>query len=566
MNEERTGERGGAGTPMAPFDLWTQWLRSTLGEVMATPGASVPWLMSPGVSTGEEAEPLPEGAIRQDPLLSTVEKLWDANPLQNVLPINWLEITRSLQTLWAREMSDPARAAQRTVEYNPFYQTLKESYLLASEYLLKEADETDGQDTEEQRRLKFHLRQFVDAMAPVNFLLTNPAALRRIMETGGTSLAEGARNLLADLKEGRLSMTDTTAYELGENIAVTPGKVVYRNELIELIQYEPQTEQVYEVPILFIPPWINKYYILDLRPQNSMVNYLLEGGFQVFMISWKNPDASMEQTKFEDYMTKGPLAAAEVVRDITGSEKVNPVGYCVGGTLLAIALSWIAAGEDENPFGPPTFMVALHDFTEVGDTEVFIDEPQIEFMEQQMLERGYLDNRKMANMFNLLRSNDLIWSNVVNNYLLGQKPPAFDLLYWNSDGTRMARDAHSFYLRNTYLENNLVKPGKVEIKGRKIDLGTIEGEIYAVGAEKDHIVPWYSAWKVGQLTTAKTRFALANSGHIAGMINPPSRGKGKHWVNEGGDAGEAKTAEEWRQNATQHEGSWWEGWTSSLGF
>jgi polyhydroxyalkanoate synthase len=614
MSESRTGnggEKGEAAAPMAPFDLWGRWLRANMGEVTAAPGASVPWLASPGVSTGEEAEALPEGAIRSDPLLSTVEKLWDANPLQNVLPINWVEITRSLQTLWAREMSDPARAAQRATEYNrrlfqttmeiwsdatarfwglplqeeeeeeegrpdkrfsapewegnPFYQTLKESYLLASEYLLKEADETDGQeDTEEQRRLKFHLKQFVDAMAPVNFLLTNPAAMRRIVETGGVSLAEGTRNLLADLKEGRLSMTDTTAFELGENIAVTPGKVVYRNELIELIQYEPQTDQVYEVPVLFIPPWINKYYILDLRPENSMVNYLLEQGFQVFMISWKNPDASMENLKFEDYMTEGPLAAVEVVKDITGSEKINPVGYCVGGTLLAVMLAWLAAGEDENPFHASTFMVALQDFTDVGETAVFIDEPQVEFMEQQMMERGYLDNRKMANMFNLLRSNDLIWSNVVNNYLLGQKPPAFDLLYWNADGTRMARDAHSFYLRNTYLENNLIEPGKVEIKGRPIDLGNIEGEIYAVGAERDHIVPWYSAWKIGQLTNAKTRFALASSGHIAGMINPPSKGKGKHWVNEGGDAGEARTAEEWRENAVEHEGSWWADWTSWL--
>jgi polyhydroxyalkanoate synthase len=593
---------------MAPFDLWAQWIRENMGSMTAVPGASVPWLMSPGVSTGEEAEPLPEGAIRTDPLLSTVEKLWDANPLQNVLPLNWVEITRSLQTLWTREMNDPGGAVQRATEYNqrlfettmgiwtdaaarfwglprqeseqegrpdkrfsapeweanPFYQTLKESYLLASEYLLEESEETDGQDTDEQRRVKFHLRQFVDAMAPVNFLLTNPAALRRIMETGGTSLAEGTRNLLADLREGRLSMTDTTAFELGENIAVTPGKVVYRNDLIELIQYEPRTPKVYEVPILFIPPWINKYYILDLSPKNSMVNYLLEQGFQVFMISWKNPEASMEDTGFEDYMTKGPLAAVEAVKDITGSEKVNPVGYCVGGTLLAVTIAWLAAGGDEIPFNASTFMVSLQDFSDVGETAVFIDEPQVEFMEQQMMERGYLDNRKMANMFNLLRSNDLIWSNVVNNYLLGQKPPAFDLLYWNADGTRMARDAHSFYLRNTYLENNLVKPGKVKVKDRPIDLGKIGGEIYAVGAERDHIVPWYSAWKISKLTGGKVRFALANSGHIAGMINPPSKGKGRHWVNEGGDAGEASTAEEWRKNATEHEGSWWADWKAWL--
>jgi polyhydroxyalkanoate synthase len=605
MTEERTGD--GGGTPMAPFDLWTQWLRSTLGEVTAPPGASVPWLASPGVSTGEEAEPLPEGAIRQDPLLSTVEKLWDANPLQNVLPINWLEITRSLQTLWAREMSDPVRAMERATDFNarlfgttlrswqeatnrfwglgardeeddegrpdkrfsapdweqnPFYETLKESYLLASEYLLNEVEETDGEDTAEQRRLRFHLKQFVDAMAPVNYLLTNPVALKRAFETGSISLAEGARNLLSDLQEGRMSMTDANAFQPGENLAITPGKVVYRNELIELIQYEPTTEQVYETPVMFIPPWINKYYILDLQPKNSFVKYLVDQGYTVFMISWKNPDASMEDTEFEDYMTKGPLAAVEAVRDITGVDKVNPVGYCVGGTLLAVTLAWLAAGGDENPFHASTFMVALQDFTDVGETAVFIDEPQVEFMEQQMMERGYLDNRKMANMFNLLRSNDLIWSNVVNNYLLGQKPPAFDLLYWNSDGTRMARDAHSFYLRNTYLENNLVKTGKVKIKGRPIDLSRIEGDIYAVGAERDHIVPWASAWKLSRLASGTTRFTLANSGHIAGMINPPSKGKGRYWATENGGAFD--TAAEWRENAKEHEGSWWEDWSRWL--
>src|SRR5215216_6559428 len=461
MSESRTGNGGDRGTettPMAPFDLWAQWIRENMGSVSATPGASVPWLMSPGVSTGEEAEPLPEGAIRTDPLLSTMEKLWDANPLQNVLPIKWTEIIRSLQTLWAREMNDPARAAQRATEYNqrlfettmdiwsdaaarfwglpreeqeeegrpdkrfsaheweanPYYQTLKESYLLASAYLLQEAEGTDGQDTEEQRRLKFHLRQFVDAMAPVNFLLTNPAALRRIMETGGTSLAEGTRNLLSDIEQGRITMTDATAFEPGENLAISPGKVVYRNRLIELIQYEPQTEQVHEVPLLWVPPWINKYYILDMKPKNSFVKYMVKQGFTLFIISWKNPDVSMEDVTFEDYMVDGPLKAAEVVRVITGSETVNPMGYCIGGTLLAMTLAWIAAGGD-NKFGPATFIVSLQDFSEVGDTSVFIDEPQIDFIEQQMMERGYLEGRSLYNMFNLLRSNDLIWSNVVNN-------------------------------------------------------------------------------------------------------------------------------------------------------
>jgi polyhydroxyalkanoate synthase len=447
-------------------------------------------------------------------------------------------------------------------EQNPFYETLKENYLLASKFLLEEAEDTDGEDTPEKRKMKFHLQQFVDAMAPVNYLLTNPAALKRAFETGGASLAEGTRNLLADLQEGRMSMTDANAYRPGKNLAITPGKVVFKNDLIELIQYEPTTKKVHDTPVVFFPPWINKYYILDLQPKNSFVKYLVDEGYTVFMVSWKNPDASMEETKFEDYMTDGPLAAAEVIKEITGSEKVNPVGYCVGGTLLAITLSWLAEGGDENPFGPPTFMVAMHDFSEVGDTEFFIDEPQIEFMEQQMLERGYLDNQKMANMFNLLRSSDLIWSNVVNNYLLGQKPPAFDLLYWNSDGTRMARDAHSFYLRNTYLDNNFKDPGKVEIKGRPIDFGKIDGDIYAVGAEKDHIVPWASAWKISKLANGKTRFTLANSGHIAGMINPPSKGKGRFWATE--DGGAFDTSEDWRAKAKEHEGSWWEDWSKWL--
>jgi polyhydroxyalkanoate synthase subunit PhaC len=590
-------ETGGSETsrPVMPLEVWADWMKSNLGET--TPGA-VPWL-TPAGNGGEG-----EQKAAEDPLLATVGRLWDANPLSDVLPINWVEITRALQTLWMREMSDPARATRRMLEYNqrffersmevwqdaatrfwglprrereegrpdrrfsapewegnPYYQMLKESYLLASEYLLKEAEETDGDD-EEQRRLRFHLKQFVDAMAPVNFLLTNPAAVRRIVETGGASLAEGTRNLLNDIKQGRLSMTDATAFEPGVNLAITPGKVVYRNELIELIQYEPQTDKVYETPMLWIPPWINKYYILDMQPKNSFVNYMVGQGFTLFVISWKNPDASMEDITFEDYMELGPLKAAEVVRDITGREAVNPMGYCIGGTLLAMTLAYLEAG-GENRFGPATFMVSLLDFSEVGDTAVFIDEPQIDFIEQQMMERGYLEGSSLYNMFNLLRSNDLIWSNVVNNYLMGQKPPAFDLLYWNSDSTRMTRAAHSFYLRNTYLENNLIKPGKIQLKGRPLDLGTITQDIYAVGAQKDHIVPWKSAWKVSQHTNANVRFVLASSGHIAGIINHPAKGKGNFWTNDAAER--AGSPEEWLENTTEHEGSWWTDWVSWLG-
>jgi len=593
MTDSR-GSGGETGIPksgsaaLAPFEAWSEWLKNNMG------------------ATGDGAE----GATASDPLMSVMGKLPD-NPMSNIIPLDWMEISKSLQTLMKREMSDPQRAMKAATDYNrrlfetnmkvwsdiasslsgqprqeeeeekgkpdkrfsgpewesnPYYETLKEMYLLASEYLLEEAEETGGQgETEEERSLKFHLKQFVDAMAPVNFLLTNPAALKRIMETGGMSLVDGARNLASDLEEGRLSMVDANAFEVGENLASTPGKVVYRNELIELIQYEPKTERVHEVPLLFMAPWINKYYILDLSEENSFVKYLVEQGFTVFIISWKNPDSSMAATKFEDYMTMGPLKAVDVIREITGSEKVNPVGYCIGGALLVMTLAWLAAGDDEEEkqkFGDSTFMVSLQDYSEVGSTETFMDEPQFEAMEMQMMERGYLDDRKVANMFNLLRSSDLIWANVINNYLLGQKPPALDMLYWNSDGARMARDAHSFYIRNTYLENNLVKPGKVELMGRPIDLGRITSDVYAVGAEKDHIVPWKSAWKISKLANTKnTHFTLANSGHIAGMISPPDKNRG-YWTGEEGQYYE--TAEEWRENAVEHEGSWWEDWRGWL--
>jgi len=385
-------------------------------------------------------------------------------------------------------------------------------------------------------------------------------ALRRAFETGGTSLADGMRNLMNDIRQGRLTMVDASAFAPGRNLALTPGKVVHRNKLIELIQYQPQTPSVHKTPLLILPPWINKYYIMDMQPKNSMVAFLVRQGFTVFMVSWKNPDAAMEDTGIEDYVDLGPLQASNVVREITDSETVNVMGYCIGGTLLSMTLALLAARGDRR-FGSVTFMVSLQDFSRVGDTAVFIDDSSVDFVEQQMMERGYLDSREMANMFNLLRSNDLIWSNVVNNYLLGQKPPAFDLLYWNSDGTRMARAAHSWYLRNTYLENNLIVPRKIELLGEKLDLSSIWQDVYAVGAEKDHIVPWQAAWRVTQLVGGNVRFVLASSGHIAGIINPPG-GKGTYWVVE--PPARFESSEAWRETAAKREGSWWMDWSAWL--
>jgi polyhydroxyalkanoate synthase subunit PhaC len=563
------------------------------------------WLMAPGNASPPSVD-LVARMLDQNPILSSVGTMWNANPFHDIVPVDWAEVLRALRTVWLRSAADPARTFQAAVDLNmqmwtsaietwnsfsarwpgmsgkpaeprqrtadkrfeapewqanPLYRTIKDMYLLASDFLLKQGEASDLEPAERER-LRFHLQQFVNAASPTLFLLSNPAALHRMMETGGTSLVDGARNLMNDLKEGRLSMVDPTAFAPGRNLATTPGKVIYRNRLIELIQYTPETEQIYAVPLLFIPPWINKYYILDMQPKNSFVRYLVEQGFSVFVISWKNPDASMEELTFEDYMRDGLLEASDVAREITGSPSVNPVGYCIGGTLLAMTLAYLAAKGDRR-FGAPTFMVSLQDYARVGETALFMGEPAIDFVEQQMMERGYLDSREMANMFSLLRSNDLIWSNVVNNYLMGNPPPAFDLLYWNSDGTRMARAAHSWYLRNTYVENNLIKPGHIVLMDEPIDLGRITQDIYAVGAEGDHIVPWYAAWRITQLVGGRVRFVMASSGHIAGIINPVASKKGAYWVDETGRP--APGPEEWRERAERHEGSWWTDWTAWLG-
>ena len=600
--------------------VWTSWMETMFGAAAAAPPWTGPdpswWRIAP---PDEMLGGMLAGGVRQlneslakDPLLRSVDAMWNANPLREVVPVDWAEIARALRTVWLRSLGRPEALAAATEaslsvwrtaieawneagrrwligaedsgaapaaaardaggdrrfaapewQTNPAYRTLKEAYLLASDWLLRQGREATAElDEKERQRLDFHLRQFVDAMSPTLLLASNPAALRRAMETGGASLADGARNLVEDLKAGRLSMVDAAAFAPGKNLALSPGKVVLRNALIELIQYAPSTETVHATPLLILPPWINKFYILDMQPKNSLVKHLVDQGFTVFMVSWKNPDAAMESIGFEDYMELGPLAACDAVRAITGAPSVNVMGYCIGGTLLAITLAWLAArGDIKERFNAATFMVSLQDFARVGDTAVFLGEEALDQVEQQMMQRGYLDSREMSNMFNLLRPNDLIWSNVVNNYLLGQKPPAFDLLYWNSDGTRMCRAAHSWYLRNTYVENNVIVPGKVVLKGQPIDLGRITLDTYAVGADKDHIVPWDAAWCITQLFGGKVRYVLASSGHVAGIINPPG-GKGTYWTNEA--APPPTTPQAWRQGAARRDGSWWLDWFAWL--
>jgi len=566
-----------------PFDTWSKLIESTM---KGNPAIQV------------SAEQAAEGG--KDPWIAMIDQLWKANPYSKLVPLDPAEITRAFQQLWLDAARDPGRAwatysdfvqqytqvmaaaalkisgrgqdvepviapekgdkrfSDTDWQQNPVFDALKQSYLLAATTLLKSAAEVQGLDEHQQRKMVFYLRQFLDAISPTNVAFTNPQVIHETVQSGGQNLVTGMEHLLRDLKAGQMKMTDTDAFAPGRNLALTPGQVIYRNKLIELIQYAPTTEKVYAIPLLFIPPWINKYYILDMQPKNSLIKFLVDSGFTVFVISWKNPDASMEETSFEDYLTLGPLAAFAAIKEITGSPRVNPIGYCIGGTLLSMTLPYLAAKKDET-VNAATFLVALQDFTEVGDTSVFIDEPQVRYVEGQMMERGYLDSRSMASMFNMLRANDLIWSNVVNNYLLGKEPPAFDLLYWNADGTRMAQKAHSFYLHNTYLENNLIKPNTIALKRVPIDLGKIRQDLYAVGTEQDHIVPWKSAWRISQLASGYVRFILAGSGHIAGVISPPSKGRG-YWTNDK----PVKNADEWLERAEQHNGSWWTDWLEWL--
>jgi polyhydroxyalkanoate synthase len=442
---------------------------------------------------------------------------------------------------------------------NEVFDFIKQSYLLSARYVQDVVSHVDGLEPKTAQKVDFYARQFVDAMSPSNFLLTNPEVLRKTAETGGENLIRGLNNLLSDLERGRgkltIKMTDMDAFRLGENIAVSPGQVVFQNEVMQLIQYSPTTENALKRPLLIAPPWINQFYILDLRPKNSLVRWAVSQGHTVFMISWVNPDENLAELRFDDYMTKGILAALDAIEKATGEREVNAIGYCLGGTLLASTLAWMAVTGDDR-IKTATFFVTMTDFQEAGELSVFIDEEQLRSLEEKMEKRGYLEGSEMATTFNMLRANDLIWSFVVNNYLLGNEPFPFDLLYWNSDSTRMPAAMHSFYLRKMYQENLLCKPGAIELNGQKIDLGKIKVPAYFLSTREDHIAPWKSTYRGTQLLGGDNRFVLAASGHIAGVVNPPEGGKYSHWIN----TTLAPTAEEWLASASEMAGSWWPDW------
>ena len=438
---------------------------------------------------------------------------------------------------------------------------IKQSYLLASRWLVHTVNELDGFDDKMKQKVDFYTRQFVDAMAPSNFVATNPEVLRATLESSGENLLRGLNHLLDDLGRGQgklaIKMTDPDAFELGKNIAVTSGKVVYQNELMQLIQYEPTTKDVHQRPVFIVPPWINKYYILDLQPDNSFIKYLVDQGFTVFIISWVNPDKEHAEKSFDDYMVDGPLAALDAIEQATGEREVTAIGYCLGGTLLACTLAYAATKRDKR-IQSATFLASLTDFEDPGELGVFIDEEQLAALEQIMAKRGYLDGREMATTFNMLRANDLIWSFVVNNYLLGKEPFPFDLLYWNSDSTRMPYGMHSFYLREFYQQNKLIKPGGISLCGTPIDLRKVRIPTYMLSTREDHIAPWTSTYAATQLFRGQTTFVLAGSGHIAGVVNPPKVQKYGYWTNDELPADPT----EWLDQGTQHPGSWWPHWVA----
>ena len=440
---------------------------------------------------------------------------------------------------------------------NVVFDFIKQSYLLAADSLQGLVNQVEGLDDKTARKVQFYTRQFVDAMAPTNFVLTNPTVLQATLDSGGDNLVKGLQNMLADLERGRgqlqIKMTDLKAFTPGENIAVTPGKVVFQNDLLQLIQYAPSTPTVHQRPFLFVSPWINKFYIMDMRPKNSMVKWMVDQGFTVFMTSWVNPDERLANKQFEDYMLS-IVAALDAIEQATGEREVNTAGYCLGGTLLLSTLAYLAAQGDQRVQSAICF-ACMTDFSAPGELEVFIDEELITLLEKQMGERGYLDGSQMAGVFSMLRANDLIWYFVVNNYLLGNKPPAFDILAWNSDTTRLPAKYHADLL-GLIEKNPYRKPGTMEIAGRKIDMRQVNVGAYVIGGVTDHITPWKGCYGTARMFGEKSMFVLANAGHLQSLLNPPGAPKAHFFA----APAKADSPEDWAKSAIRTEGSWWPHW------
>jgi len=485
-----------------------------------------------------------------------MKMFWDYTRLwQN----GWMQVMGQKVEPVAAPKKGDNRFRHEDWENHFLFDYVKQSYLIAARYIHQAVSDVEHLPDDARKKVNFFTRQYIDALSPSNFALTNPEVVRETLKSGGQNLLRGLNNLLADIERGdgqlKISMTDDKAFTMGKNIATTPGKVVFQNDLMQLIQYQPSTQQVYKRPLLIIPPWINKYYILDLRESNSFIKWAVDQGHTVFVVSWVNPGKEFAGKTFEDYLHQGPNEALDAIEKATGEKQVNVIGYCLGGTLLGAALGVMAAKKDKRA-ASATFFVSLLDFSIPGELGVFIDEKQVQNLEKRMNERGFLEGSEMAGTFNMLRSNDLIWSFVVNNYLMGRDPFPFDLLYWNSDSTRMPAKMHSFYLRNMYLGNKLKDPGGISLDGVAIDISKITIPAYFISTAEDHIAPWKSVYKGARVLAGKVRFVLGGAGHIAGIVNPPAAKKYCYWINPE----LAEKPEAWLEAAKRHEGSWWNDW------
>ncbi|TFH85929.1 class I poly(R)-hydroxyalkanoic acid synthase [Billgrantia azerbaijanica] len=498
-------------------------------------------------------------------LMRNPQLLWQtqARLLQDQFQL-WQQGLRALAGESVEPLVSPAKGDRRfkdeAWQREPYYQAIMQQYLLFSRVVDDLVDELDGLPEQQKRNLAFYARQVVNAMAPTNFITTNPEVMRRTLETRGQNLVEGLAQLREDLANSadglNVTMTDRSAFEVGKNIAVSPGHVVYENELIQLIQYAPSTETVFKTPLLIVPPWINKYYILDLRQDNSLVKWLVDQGHTVFLISWRNPGPEQRDLTWADYMQMGPIAAMGAIEQATGEKSVNLLSYCIGGTLAATTVAYLTSTRRGRKVKSVTYMATLQDFRDPGELGVLLSEPVLQGIETKLAQDGYLDGRSMAYTFNLLRENDLFWSFYVSNYLKGDIPAPFDLLYWNTDGTNLPAGTHGWYLRHMYLENRLVEPGGIELDGVKIDLRKISTPSYFVSTRDDHIAKWNSTYYGALLPKGPVTFVLGGSGHIAGIVNPPHKNKYGYWTNdELPDDHEA-----WLAGAEPHEGSWWPHW------
>lgn len=529
----------------AALQQWTQMLQASQPSGVPSPGFGLP----------------------SDANLSELFAKITGQPVK-IQPSRLLDIQQSyvkeLAQLWNQGLNvkppKDRRFAAEAWSQNPMAAFTAAVYLLNARTLMSLADAVEA-DPKTRARIHFAVQQWIDASAPSNFMAFNAEAQKKAIDTHGESIAKGIQNLLHDMKQGHVSMTDESAFEVGRNVATTEGQVVYENELFQLIQYKPLTAKVYERPFLLVPPCINKFYILDLQPDNSLIRYAVEQGMRTFVVSWRNPDQSCAHKTWDDYIEHAVIKAIAVVREITGADDINALGFCVGGTMLGTALAVLAA-RGEKPVHSATFLTTFLDFSDTGILDVFIDEAFVRFREMQFANGGLMPGRDLATTFSFLRPNDLVWNYVVGNYLKGETPPPFDLLYWNSDSTNLPGPFYAWYLRNTYLENRLVKPGAAIVCGQPIDLRKVDLPVYIYGSREDHIVPIGGAYASTQHLPGPKRFVMGASGHIAGVINPASKGKRSHWI--GRDDDFPPRFEDWLASATEHPGSWWTDWSDWL--